>query len=166
LNKIKIFFSVIIFTGIFLNWPILHSQMKFGAGMFRCNIDGDTLSFDLKTDLNNLYYMTMGGTADFGLIKIQWNDVTPSQVKVETLNLEKGFVETQDRRISVIWADFYTSLPNIIKSGKLSVTSNTGTTITGTLELTVELGGNPLIGEFLKGKKESVLRNGYFEINY
>lgn len=166
MKKLNIFLSIIMLISTLFIIQTPYSQMKFGAGMMYCNIDGDTISFDLKTDLNNLYYMTMGGTADVGLIKIQWNDITPSQVKVGTLEMEKGFVESQDKKISVIWADFYTTLPNIIKTGRLSVTSNTGTTITGTLELTAELGGSSVISEFLKGKKETVLKNGYFEINY
>jgi len=140
--------------------------MKFGVGTMSGILDGDSVSFGINSDLNNLYFMIMGGTADFGVIKIQWNGITPGQVKTETLELDKGFVESSDKRISVIWADFYTNLPNVIKSGRLSVTSNTGSSITGTLELTVELGGNALLGEFLKGKKESTLRNGYFEFTY
>jgi hypothetical protein len=44
--------------------------------------------------------------------------------------------------------------------------SNSSGKITGILELSVELVGNQIIGEFLKGKKESKIKNGYFEINY
>ena len=164
--KIKIFLSALFLAIVsFVNFS-LYSQQKFGVGTFTGILDGDTVSFGLNTDLNNLYFMADGGTADFGLIKIQWNDVTPAQIKTGALELEKGFVESTDKKISVIWADFYTIMPNIIKSGKLSVTGNSGSTITGTLELTVELGGSSLLGEFLKGKKETKLRNGYFEINY
>ncbi|HEY3251957.1 MAG TPA: hypothetical protein VGK25_12670 [Ignavibacteria bacterium] len=163
----KILKLIIIFAFSFFIARSVHSQMKFNAGMLYGNIDGDTISFDLKTDLNNLYYMTMGGTADFGLIKIQWDEVkTPTEVKVQTLNMEKGFVVNEKEKISVIWADFYTNLPYIINSGKLSVTSNDGSTITGILEISAELGGNSIIGEFLKGKKETNLKNGYFEIKY
>jgi hypothetical protein len=151
---------------ILINTPLIHSQMKFGAGMLYANIDGDTISFDLKSDLNNLYYMFMGGTADFGLIKLQWGEKSPSQIKVQTLTLEKGFVEDSKEKISIIWADFYTNMPYIIKSGRLSITSNDGSTITGTLEISAELGGSSMLGEFIKGKKETNLRNGYFEVKY
>jgi len=162
MNRLKLLMPAII---LFAAQP-LYPQMKFGVGTMSGILDGDSVSFGINSDLNNLYFMIMGGTADFGVIKIQWNGITPGQVKTETLELDKGFVESSDKRISVIWADFYTNLPNVIKSGRLSVTSNTGSSITGTLELTVELGGNALLGEFLKGKKESTLRNGYFEFTY
>lgn len=145
----------------------LQSQMKFGVGTFSCNIDGDTLSFGLNSDLNDLYYMFNGGTADFGLIKLQWDDVkTPADIKVQTLQLEKGFVENRKEKINIIWADFYTNMPYIIKSGKLSVTGNSGGVLTGTIEISAEVGGSSVISEFLKGKKETNLRNGYFEITY
>jgi hypothetical protein len=62
--------------------------MKFNAGMLYANIDGDTVSFDLKSDLNDLYYMFMGGTADFGLIA-PLGEKSPSQIKVQTLTLIK-----------------------------------------------------------------------------
>ena len=166
MNNLKIFLPTAILAITFFWAQTLQSQQKFGVGTFTGILDGDTVSFGLNSDLNNLYFMADGGTADFGLIKIQWNDVTPAQVKVSTLEMEKGFVESQDKKISVIWADFITIMPNIIKTGRLSVTGNTGSTITGTLELTVELGGSSLLGEFLKGKKQSVLKNGYFEFNY
>ncbi len=166
MKTLKIFLPVITLTIIFFNVHLLHSQMKIGAGTFSCNFNGDTLSFGLNTDLNDLYFMAMGGTADFGLIKIQWDGKTPANVKVMTLQLEKGFVESESEKISVIWADFYTNTPYIIKSGTLTVTGNDGSRITGTLELSVELGGNSILNEFLKGKKETVLRSGSFEINY
>ena len=166
MKTIKIFLSIIALTFIFFSVQSANSQMKMGAGTFSCNFDGDTLSFGLNTDLNDLYFMAMGGTADFGLIKIQWDGKTPANVKVMTLQLEKGFVESESEKISVIWADFYTNTPYIIKSGTLSVTGNDGSTITGTLELSAELGGSSILNEFLKGKKETVLRNGNFEINY
>lgn len=164
MKRIKL---IIILTFILIAAPSAHSQMKFGVGTLHCNIDGDTITFGLNSDLNDLYYMTMGGTADFGLIKIQWDGVkTPSEVKVQTLNMEKGFVQDEKEKISVIWADFYTNMPYIIKSGKLSIISNDGSTITGTLEISAELGGSSILGEFLKGKKETNLRSGYFEIKY
>ena len=167
MNKLKFFTSIIVLTIIFFSIQTLPAQMKFGVGSLTCNIDGDTLSFGLNSDLNDLYYMAMGGTADFGLVKIQWDEVkTPAEIKVKTLELEKGFVHSETEKISVIWADFYTNMPYIIKSGRLSVTGNDGSTITGMLEITAELGGSSLIGEFLKGKKETVLTNGYFEIKY
>ncbi len=166
MNKLKIFLSSLFLATIFFGTQSLYSQLKFGVGTFTGNIDGDTVTFGLNTDLNNLYFMADGGTADFGVLKIQWNDVTPAQINVGTLEMEKGFVESPDKKISVIWADFLTTMPNIIKSGRLSVTGNTGSTVTGTLELTVELGGSSIIGEMLKGKKQSVLRNGYFEVSY
>jgi len=167
MNKLKISLSIFSLTIIFFSIPTLYSQMKFGAGTMSCNIDGDTITFGLNTDLNDLYYMANGGTADFGLIKIQWDEVkTPAEVKVQTLEMEKGFVFSETYKISVIWADFYTNMPYIIKSGRLSVTGNDGSTITGTLEITAELGGSPMIGEFLKGKSQTVLKHGYFEIKY
>jgi hypothetical protein len=166
MTKLKVFSSALLLAIVLFGTEMLYSQQRFGVGTFTGILDGDTVSFGLNSDLNNLYFMADGGTADFGLIKIQWNDVTPAQVKVGTLEMEKGFVESQDKKISVIWADFLTIMPNIIKSGRLSVTGNTGSAITGTLELTVELGGSPMLGEFLKGKKESKLTQGYFEINY
>lgn len=151
----------------FFNINPLYSQMKFGAGFLRCEIDGDTITFGLQTDLNDQYYMAMGGTADYGLIKCQWDGVkTPAEVKVLALNLEKGFIFSEEFKISVIWADFYTNLPYIIKKGKLTVTDNSGGIIKGNLEITAELAGSSVIGDLLKGKKETVLRNGYFEINY
>jgi hypothetical protein len=141
--------------------------MKFGAGTLHCNIDGDTITFGLNSDLNDMYYMFNGGTADFGLIKIQWDNVkTASDIKLQTLTLEKGFIVNETEKISVIWADFYTNMPYIIKSGKFSVISNDGSTITGTLEISAELGGSSVIGELLKGKKETNLRSGYFEIKF
>jgi hypothetical protein len=141
--------------------------MKFGAGTLYCNIDGDTITFGLNSDLNDMYYMFNGGTADFGLIKIQWDNVkTASDIKLQTLTLEKGFIVNETEKISVIWADFYTNMPYIIKSGKFSVISNDGSTITGTLEISAELGGSSVIGELLKGKKETNLRSGYFEIKF
>ena len=159
-----ILFAVLI---ILLNTRHSSSQMKMGVGTFSCIFNGDTLSFGLNTDLNDLYYMTMGGTAEFGLIKIQWDGAkTPADVKVQSLQLEKGFVSNETEKISIIWADFYTNLPNVIKSGKFAVTSNSGSTISGTLELTAELGGSSVLGDFLKGKKEAVMTNGRFEINY
>lgn len=167
MNKLKIFLLVIALTVIYFSVQTLHAQMKFGVGTMNCNFDGDTISFGLNSDLNDLYYMAMGGTADFGLIKIQWDEVkTPAEVKVKTLELQDGFIHSETEKISVIWADFYTNTPYIIKSGKLSVTGNDGSTITGTLEITAELGGSSLIGELLKGKSKTVLRDGYFEIKY
>ena len=167
MNKLKILVSTIALTVILFSAQQLQSQMKFGAGTFSCNIDGDTLTFGLNSDLNDLYYMFNGGTADFGLIKLQWDEVkTPADIKVQTLQLEKGFVENQKEKINIIWADFYTNMPYIIKSGRLTVTSNSGGVLTGTIEISAELGGSSLIGEFIKGKKETNLRNGYFEITY
>jgi hypothetical protein len=167
MSKTKIFLSVIIFITAFTNSSALYSQMKFNAGMMYGNINGDTISFDLKTDLNDLYFMAMGGTADFGLIKIQWDGVkNPAEVKVQSLTLEKGFVQDTKTRISVIWADFYTQMPYIIKSGNLAIIENSAGVIKGTIAINAELGGSSIIGEMLKGKKETVLKNGYFEITY
>ena len=167
MRKIKIVLFILFLLSAFSNTGMLHSQMKFNAGMFYCNFNGDTLTFDLKTDLNNLYYMTMGGTADFGLIKIQWDGAaSPADVKALSFKLEKGFVQNNDNKISIIWADFYTQMPYIIKNGNFAVTENTAGVIRGTLSVTAELGGSSIIGEFMKGKKEAVLKNGYFEITY
>ncbi|MFI5211337.1 MAG: hypothetical protein ACHQIH_00500 [Ignavibacteria bacterium] len=166
MNKFKFSTAIAVLAFATLFTHQINSQMKFDAGFLRCEIDGDTITFGMKTDLNDLYYMTMGGTADYGLIKIQWDVKTPSEVKVLTLNLEKGFIVNEELKISVIWADFLTNMPYIIKNGKLSITENSGNTIKGNLELTAELGGSPIIGDLLKGKKETVLKKGYFEINY
>ena len=167
MKSIKILLLVLSAVIGFFSVQTANSQMKFGVGIFSCNFNGDTLSFGLNSDLNDLYYMAMGGTADFGLIKIQWDGAkTPADVKVLMLHLDKGFVHSESEKISVIWADFYTNTPYIIKSGNLAVTSNDGSTITGTLEITAELGGSSIISEFLKGKKETVLTNGHFEIKY
>lgn len=163
----KKFIPLLIFGFLLILTQVLYSQMKFGIGTLSGNINGDTISFGLNSDLNDLYYMFNGGTADFGLIKLQLDNVkTPADIKVQTLKLEKGFVYSDALKISVIWADFYSNMPFIIKSGSLSITENTGSIIKGTLEITAELGGSSVIGEFLKGKKESVFKNGYFEINY
>lgn len=166
MNKIKIFLSIAVLTFGLFNIQGTYSQMKFNAGIMRCNIDGDTISFDLKTDQNNLYFMAMGGTADVGLIKIQWDDKTPAEVKTQTLKMDKGFVENREYKISLIWGDFYTNLPYIIQKGTLTITENANNTIKGTLEINAELGGSSIIGEFIKGKKETVLRDGRFEIWY
>jgi hypothetical protein len=56
-------------------------------------------------------------------------------------------------------------MPYIIKSGKLSITSNDGATITGTIGY-AELAGSSVIGEILKGKKGTNLKYGYFEVKY
>ncbi len=161
------FLLIIILAMIFLSKQNIYSQMKISAGTMSCNIDGDTITFGLNTDLNNLYYMANGGTADFGLIKFQWDGViSPRDVKTMTLKLENGFIQDEATKISIIWADFYTNTPWIIKSGKFSVTENNGSTIKGTIEITAELAGSSIIGEFIKGKSQTVMKNGYFEINY
>lgn len=166
LNSMKIFLAF----GIALTLSVtasLYSQMKMGTGTMNCIIDGDTITFGLNSDLNDLYFMAMGGTADKGIMKIQWDNVkTPADVKVLTLKLEEGFIENRTEKISLIWADYYSNIPYIIKSGTLSVTENNGSIIRGTIEITAELGGNPLIGEFIKGKKQTILKAGNFEINY
>ncbi len=166
MNKIKFFLSAATFMIFISNVQPLYSQMKFNAGMFYCNFNGDTLSFDLKTDLNDQYFMTMGGTADFGLIKIQWDGKKPADITTVTIDMAKGFVESDTYKISVIWADFYTQLPYVIKKGRLTVTENSNNTIKGTLSITAELAGSSIIGDYLKGKKETILKNGYFEIKY
>lgn len=144
-----------------------YSQMKMSTGTMNCNIDGDTITFGLNSDLNDLYFMTMGGTAETGVIKIQWDGVkTPADVKVLTLKLEEGFIENKTEKINLIWADFYTNLPYIIKKGTLSVTENNGSTIKGNIEITAEVGGSSVINEFVKGKKQTILKYGYFEVNY
>ncbi len=119
MKSIKIVLLIFLAGMAFFNVQTANSQMKMGTGTFSCIFNDDTLSFGLNTDLNDLYFMAMGGTADFGLIKIQWDGKTPANVKVLTLQLEKGFVESTSEKISVIWADFYTNIPNIIKSGTL-----------------------------------------------
>lgn len=167
MKKISIFLLTLISVSISFNITPSYSQMKFGVGTVSCLFNGDTISFGLNTDLNDQYYMANGGTADFGLIKIQWDGAkSPKDVKVQTLELKEGFVYSDETKISVIWADFYTNLPNIIKKGMLTITENDGSTIRGMLEITAKLGGSDIFGDLLKGKKESVLKNGYFEIKY
>jgi len=167
LKKFNFALATAIITFIMFSSQQINSQMRFGAGTMSCNIDGDTITFALNTDLNSLYFMANGGLAEIGLIKIQWDEVkTPAEIKIQTLKLEKGFVENQKEKISIIWADFYTQMPYIINSGTLSVTENDGSTLKGTLEMKVELGGSSVINEMFKGKKESTLKNGYFEIKY
>jgi hypothetical protein len=110
--------------------------------------------------------LTAFGPSDKGVIKIQWNGITnPSDIKAGTLVLEKGFVESADKKIHIMWADI-TNQPYVIKKGTFAVTENTGSEIRGTLEMTCELGGSSIISEFLKGKKETVLSRGYFEVKY
>jgi hypothetical protein len=143
------------------------TQMKIGTGTMNCSIDNDTVTFGLNTDLNDLYFMAMGGTPEYGVIKIQWDAVkSPAEIKILTLNLEEGFVENRTEKISLIWADYYSNLPYIIKKGTLSVTENSGSIIRGKIEITAELAGNSVISEFIKGKKQTIMKYGNFEINY
>lgn len=145
--------------------PLSAQNIKMGAGVLSCNIDGDTVAISLQLDQTNLYVDVMGGNSQNGVIRIVWDKLTSaSQIKPQTLPLT---VYSSDKdELYVLWTDFLTLQPYVIKNGTLTVTGNTGSTVTGTLELTVELGGSSLLGEFLKGKKQSILRNGYFEFSY
>lgn len=136
-----------------------------GAGILSCNIDGDTVAISLQLDQTDLYVDVLGGNPQQGVIKIMWDKLTSaSQIKPQTLPLT---VYSSDKdELYVLWEDFLTLQPYVIKKGTLTVTGNTGSTVTGTLELTVELGGSSVLGEMLKGKKQSVLTNGYFEFKY
>ncbi|MCI0715115.1 MAG: hypothetical protein L0Y77_02155 [Chlorobi bacterium] len=172
MNKIKISLLVFEIAFIFSFVQTGYSQVNTNtnAGTLFCDIDGDTLTWALMSaqahSPDYFQVLTAFGPSDKGVIKIQWNDITnPADIKTGTLELEKGFVESADKKIHIMWADI-TNQPYIIKKGKLTVTENTGSTIRGTLELTCELGGSSIISEFLKGKTETVLKQGYFEINY
>ncbi len=154
---------------LFIIFPAVFSQLKknTNAGTMFCNIDGDTLTWPLMSDQASDYFdaITAFGPPDKGVIRILWEKISsPSEIKVETTEL-KGYSNSGEFKTGVIWADI-SNIPYVIKEGKLVVTENSGGIIKGTLEMTVELGGNSMIGEILKGKKESVLKSGYFEIKY
>lgn len=159
---VKVFFlSLIIITKVFSQ----HTNVT--AGTMWCNIDGDTVSFNLTSTQTPEYFDVLGGTADKGLIRIMWEKVSsPSQIKTQTAELSVFSGDKNNSTLSVLWADFYTNTPYVIKKGQLTITENTGSVIRGTLQLTVELAGSSILGELLKGKKESVLTDGRFEIGY
>lgn len=158
---------LLVLAGIFFIVYSGSTQVKstMGAGTLSCNIDGDTVSISLMLDQTDMYVDVMGGNPQQGMFRIVWDKITsPSQIRPQTLPLT---VYSSDKdELYVLWEDFLTLQPYVIKRGTLTVTGNTGNTVTGTLELIVELGGSSLIGEFLKGKKQSVLKNGYFEFSY
>lgn len=163
MKTVKFCFSLITFALIFSLSS--YSQMIMSAGYLASRIDGDTVTFNIQSNETKDYYDLMGGTADKGLIRIVFNKITnASDIKVQTVSLEQ--FGDKGESINVLWADFYTQVPYVIKSGKLSITSNTGGVLKGKLELKVELGGSSVIGDFLKGKKESELKEGYFEAKY
>lgn len=144
---------------------ISFAQMNMSAGYLASRIDGDTVSFNLQSNQTKDYYDLMGGTADKGLIRIVFNGITnAADIKVQSVSLEQ--FGDKGESINVLWADFYTQVPYVIKSGKLTITSNSGGVLKGSLELKVQLGESSVIGDFLKGKKESELKQGYFEAKY
>jgi hypothetical protein len=153
--------SLIIITKVF------SQNSNLTAGTMWCNIDGDTVSFNLASTQTPDYFDVLGGNADKGLFRIIWEKVSsPSQIKPQTAELSGFTGDKNNSTLSVLWADFYTNTPYVIKKGQLTITENSGNVIRGTLQLTVELGGSSILGELLKGKKESVLTGGRFEIGY
>lgn len=139
---------------------------NFNRGTLFCNIDGDTLTWSLMTTQTSSYFeaLTSFGPPDKGLIKLLWDNISsPADIKTGT-TLLKGY-SGESSNITVMWADI-ANVPYVIKNGTINVTENSGGIIKGTLEMTVELGGSSVIGEILKGKKESILKEGYFEIKY
>ena len=163
MNFLKTAFFLVIFCSA------IYSQKNTNlyAGTLFCNIDGDTLTWNLTTTQTPDYFdaMTSFGPADKGVLRIIWDKVSsPTEIKTETTQL-KGYSNDGTFKTGVLWADI-TNMPYVIKEGTLIVTENSGGVIKGTLKMTVELGGSSVIGEILKGRKESVLRDGYFEIKY
>ena len=165
-NRKLLFSQLFILVLLFLTVITASAQnMNFGAGSLFSNIDGDTVTIGLNTSQTPDYFDAMGGNADKGLIRIVWDKIkSPSEIK--PLSVELSGFSDQKNSIDVLWADFLTNTPYVIKSGRLTVSSNDGNTITGTLEITAELGGSSLIGELLKGKKQTIMRDGQFEIKY
>ena len=144
----------------------VRSQMRMGAGTLIATIDGkvDTISLNISShnEPNSVYCDAMGGTAEIGLFHFMWEKAgTFADIKPYTLDLK-----TPEAIGIVQWADFLTTTPYSYKSGKFSVTGNDGATLTGTYEAVALLGGSDILGGILKGKKETVLTNGTFVINY
>jgi len=157
--------STILLLVFLLVNPANAQNTKVGAGIMSCNIDGDTVSWSLTSTQTEDYFDFQGGTADKGLMRIIW-EKTKSASEIKTGNIELTAYSNEKMDTHVLWADFMTLTPYVIKSGRLTVTDNSAGILKGTLEITVELGGSSIIGEILKGKKQSVLKNGYFEIKY
>ena len=157
----------ILLATIFLVCGELYSQnMIMGAGTLIATIDGkvDTISLNISShnDPNAVYCDAMGGTAEIGLFHFMWEKFgTFADIKPYTFDLK-----TAEAPAKVQWADFLTTTPYSYKSGKFAVTSNDGTTLTGTYEAVALLGGSNILGSVLKGKSETTLTNGTFVINY
>lgn len=161
--KVKIALFLIM---VFISSYSVHSQMIMGAGVLIATIDGkvDTISLNISShnDPNATYCDAMGGTAEIGMFHFMWEKAGSfTEIKLQTLDLN-----TAEAPGLVQWADFLTLTPYSYKNGKFSVTENDGTTLRGTYEAVALLGGSSVLGEFLKGKKETVLTNGTFVINY
>jgi hypothetical protein len=157
--------AIIMFTFMLAGQTAAQVNTKVGAGVMSCNIDGDTVSWALTTSQTPDYFDFQGGTADKGLIRMVW-EKTKSAADIKTGTVELTVYSNEKKDTYVLWADFLTLTPYVIKSGRLTVTDNSAGILKGTLELTVELGGSSMIGEILKGKKQSELKYGYFEVNY
>jgi hypothetical protein len=156
----------IIFLLLFLFSYGIQAQMIMGAGVLIATIDGkvDTIGLNISShnEGNSIYSDAMGGTAEIGMFHFIWEKAGSfADIKTQTLDLK-----TPEAPGLVQWADFLTLTPYAYKSGKFSVTSNDGKTLTGTYEAVALLGGSDILGGLLKGKKETVLTNGSFVINY
>ncbi len=143
-----------------------YSQMVMGAGTLIATIDGkvDTISLNISShnDPNATYCDAMGGTAEIGMFHFMWEKAGAfSEIKLLTLDLK-----TAEAIGLVQWEDFLTLTPYAYKSGKFSVTENDGKTLRGTYEAVALLGGSSIMGNLFKGKSETTLTNGVFEINY
>ena len=153
--------AVLLFCG-----TVYSQNMIMGAGTLIATIDGkvDTIGLNISShnDPNATYCDAMGGTAEIGLFHFMWEKAgTFAEIKPYTLDLK-----TAEAPALVQWADFLTTTPYSYKSGKFAVTSNDGTTLTGTYEAVALLGGSNILGSLLKGKSEMTLTNGTFVINY
>jgi hypothetical protein len=163
--SLKTKFSFLIFLVCVITFPA-HSQMIMGAGTLIATIDGkvDTISLNISShnDPNATYCDAMGGTAEIGMFHFMWEKAGSfTEVKTQTLDLK-----TPEAIGLVQWTDFLTLTPYAYKSGKFAVTDNDGKTLHGTYEAVALLGGSSIMGNLFKGKSETTLTNGVFEINY
>ena len=93
--NLKIF--LISFFLIQISFNPIYSQMKFGAGVLRFEIDGKPDSIGLNTNLTDLYFEASGGNVENGLIKFMWTDVkSPSEIKPQTI-LIKVYTDDKDK---------------------------------------------------------------------
>src|SRR5262245_61444917 len=103
MKQVKYFLLVVLLSYLF-SLPS-YSQIKFNAGTFTCSLNGATLSFPLNIDVNERGFTLMGGTSDFGLIKIKWT-AAPSDVIAATFDLSTQFVQNYAAKITISWGDF------------------------------------------------------------